>query len=83
MSLPSFKKAQESYKGFLVTKVKKIEELALYVIELVHEKTGARVVHLQNSDPENVFCISFQTLPSSSNGVAHILEHTVICRSKK
>lgn len=83
MSLPSFKGAQESYKGFIVTKVKKIEELALYVIELVHEKTGARVVHLQNSDPENVFCISFQTLPSSSNGVAHILEHTVLCGSKK
>ncbi|HEY4254736.1 MAG TPA: insulinase family protein, partial [Chlamydiales bacterium] len=33
--------------------------------------------------PENVFCLSFQTLPSSSNGVAHILEHTVLCGSKK
>src|SRR4029078_9959759 len=33
--------------------------------------------------PENLFCLSFQTLPHKSDGVAHILEHTVLCGSKK
>jgi Zn-dependent M16 (insulinase) family peptidase len=40
-------------------------------------------MHIANDDPENLFCLSFQTLPNSSNGVAHILEHTVLCGSKK
>ena len=40
-------------------------------------------MHIGNDDPENLFCLSFQTLPDSSNGVAHILEHTVLCGSKK
>src|SRR5262249_11668956 len=38
---------------------------------------------IENDDPENLFCLSFQTRPSSSNGVAHILEHTVLCGSEK
>ncbi len=40
-------------------------------------------MHIANDDPENLFCLSFQTLPNSSNGVAHILEHTVLCGSDK
>lgn len=40
-------------------------------------------MHIGNDDPENLFCLSFQTLPDSSNGVAHILEHTVLCGSEK
>lgn len=40
-------------------------------------------MHLETDDPENVFCISLRTWPSSSNGVAHILEHTVLCGSEK
>ena len=68
---------------FRVTKQIPLEELQSTLTELVHEPTGARVMHIANDDPENVFCLSFQTLPSSSNGVAHILEHTVLCGSKK
>ncbi len=69
--------------NFQVTKRLPIEELHCVLMELVHEPTGARVMHIANDDPENVFCLSFQTLPTSSNGVAHILEHTVLCGSKK
>ncbi len=49
----------------------------------VHNKTGARVVSIKSSDPNKVFCIAFKTLPNSSNGVCHILEHSVLCGSKK
>lgn len=51
--------------------------------ELRHEPTGAMVIHLENDDPENLFCMSFRTTPTSSNGVAHILEHLVLCGSEK
>lgn len=40
-------------------------------------------MHLANEDDENFFCLSFQTIPETSNGVAHILEHTVLCGSEK
>ena len=73
----------KEYKGFLVTKYQPIEELSSILIELVHEPTGASVIHIEADDDENLFCIGFQTLPSSSNGIAHILEHIVLCGSKK
>src|SRR3989338_10834949 len=71
------------YQGFMTTRYLPLDELQSTLIELVHEPTGARVTHIANDDPENLFCLSFQTLPSSSNGVAHVLEHTVLCGSKK
>lgn len=74
-------KAGERYLDFAVTKVLEIEELHCRLHELVHLPSGAHIMHLANDDPENLFCLSFRTLPSSSNGVAHILEHTVLCGS--
>lgn len=73
----------QTYRGFLITKYLPLPELQSTLIELVHEQTGARVVQIANSDSENLYCLSFQTLPDSSNGVAHILEHTVLCGSEK
>ena len=75
--------AGKTYKSFALTKYLPLEELQCALVEAVHEPTGARIIHIANDDPENLFCLSFQTLPSSSNGVAHILEHTVLCGSKK
>lgn len=71
------------YNGFQVLEVTPLQELKCTLRTLKHLKTGAPVLHIENDDPENVFCLSFQTLPSSSNGVAHILEHTVLCGSAK
>lgn len=73
----------KTYKDFIITKHLQLKELQSALVELVHEPSGARILHIANDDPENLFCLSFQTLPSSSNGVAHILEHTVLCGSKK
>lgn len=69
--------------SFVVTRSEPILELNSTLIELRHEKSGALVMHLANEDEENLFCLSFQTFPYSSNGIAHILEHTVLCGSKK
>lgn len=73
----------QGYKDFVITKYLPLSELKSALVELVHEPTGARVTHIANDDPENLFCLSFQTLPYSSNGIAHILEHTVLCGSRK
>lgn len=80
---PHFQKVGQKYLDFEVTKCVEIPELQSHLIELVHLPTNAQVLHLANDDPENLFCLSFQTLPETSNGVAHILEHTVLCGSEK
>ena len=73
----------QTYGQFLVTNYCPLPELQAVLIELIHQPTGATIMHIAKEDPENLFCLSFQTLPTSSNGVAHILEHTVLCGSKK
>jgi Zn-dependent M16 (insulinase) family peptidase len=73
----------DKYLDFVVKKVVAIEELKATLIELEHGKTGALVMQIACDDPENLFCLSFETLPKNSNGVAHILEHTVLCGSKR
>jgi Zn-dependent M16 (insulinase) family peptidase len=76
-------KTGDRYLSFKVTQVIDLEELKSNLVELEHTGCGAKVLYLACDDPENLFCLSFQTLPNSSNGVAHILEHTVLCGSRK
>lgn len=80
---PLLKKPGEEYLDFRVVNGLEIPELQCFLTELIHLPTGAKIMHIGNDDPENLFCLSFQTLPYSSNGVAHILEHTVLCGSEK
>ncbi len=48
-----------------------------------HDATGAEVLSLENADENKVFGIAFRTLPSDSTGIAHILEHAVLCGSER
>lgn len=80
---PHLQSVGDIYREFKLTKITQIPELQCELRELIHEPSGAQVMHIGNADPENLFCLSFQTLPYNSNGVAHILEHTVLCGSDK
>ena len=60
-----------------------IEALNLDVEEYRHPKTGAVHLHLACDNPENVFMVALRTVPQDSSGVAHILEHTVLCGSER
>lgn len=48
-----------------------------------HKKTGAKIALMENDDRNKVFYIGFRTPPKDSTGVAHILEHSVLCGSEK
>ncbi len=48
-----------------------------------HDGTGAEVLSFCNNDENKVFGVSFRTPPADSTGVAHILEHSVLCGSEK
>ncbi len=60
-----------------------IASLNLMVEEYRHRATGAQHYHLVADNPENVFLVAFRTVPTDSTGVAHILEHTVLCGSER
>ncbi|MGE5627687.1 MAG: insulinase family protein [Solirubrobacterales bacterium] len=76
-------KAGEKYNGFVVEETKPLNDIDSEGIIFTHEKTGAKLLYVKNSDDNKVFTISFRTPPKDSTGVAHILEHSVLCGSKK
>lgn len=69
-------------KGYKVIKEEKLEDIDSLGLLLEHEKSGAKVVVISNPDDNKVFSIGFRTPPKDSTGVAHIIEHTVLCGSK-
>lgn len=69
--------------GFIVTGCTALPEINAIMIQLRHRRTGARMVHLATEDDNNLFGVGFRTTPRDSTGVAHILEHTVLCGSER
>jgi len=60
-----------------------VPALRLEFQEYRHTVTGARHLHLAADDPHNAFMVAFLTVPQDSTGVAHILEHTALCGSRR
>ncbi|MBD5508311.1 MAG: insulinase family protein [Lachnospiraceae bacterium] len=73
----------EKLEAYTVLKKQEIGELKSEGYLLRHNRTGAHVALLENDDDNKVFCIGFRTPPKDSTGVAHIIEHTVLCGSEK
>ena len=73
----------ENLNAYELIKKEFITDLDSMSYLLRHKKSGARVAVLENSDPNKVFYIGFRTPPKDSTGVAHIIEHTVLCGSDK
>ena len=71
------------YHGFKLLRKEKIDEIKSTVKIFEHLKSGARLINLANSDDDKLFSIGFRTTPFDSTGVAHILEHSVLCGSRK
>jgi len=69
--------------GYVVNRVENLKDLDSVLIQLEHEIIGTKHIHIKNKDKENTFAILFRTVPEDSTGVAHILEHTVLCGSRK
>jgi Zn-dependent M16 (insulinase) family peptidase len=69
--------------AFNLVKTTTIESLNIQYEEYEHLTTGARHIHLASDNNENVFMVALRTVPTDSTGVAHILEHTSLCGSKR
>jgi Zn-dependent M16 (insulinase) family peptidase len=69
--------------GFELLRDEQIPEINSRVLYYRHRKTGARLLSLVNDDENKVFGITFRTPPADSTGIAHIMEHSVLCGSRK
>lgn len=73
----------EDLNAYEIIEKRKIEDIGSMSCLLRHKKTGARIALLSNDDNNKVFCIGFRTPPTDSTGVAHIIEHSVLCGSEQ
>ncbi|HEQ70882.1 MAG TPA: peptidase M16, partial [Spirochaetia bacterium] len=68
--------------GFVVEAIHDLQEIRSRGILCRHQKTGLQLYHILNDDRENAFAFAFRTPPRDSTGIAHILEHSVLCGSR-
>src|SRR6202051_2628727 len=60
-----------------------LDRLDVPYLELEHDRTAARHIHIESKDDNNAFAVFFPTVPQDDTGVAHILEHVVLAGSQK
>ncbi|PDW02836.1 insulinase family protein [Candidatus Viridilinea mediisalina] len=69
--------------AFVLLRDEEIEELKTRARLYRHERSGAEVLSLENDDENKCFGVTFRTPPEDHTGIAHILEHAVLCGSAK
>jgi len=69
--------------GFELLRQQEITELKTQAKLFRHLKTGAQLLALENDDENKAFGVTFRTPPPDSTGIAHIMEHSVLCGSRK
>ncbi len=76
-------KIGEKIEGFAVTRKTELPDIAATLYEMEYERCGAKLVFLDREDENKTFSVGFKTVPENSTGVFHIIEHSVLCGSKK
>lgn len=73
----------DSVSNFVCQRVKAIPEFNINSYTFKHKKTGTELWYLQRNDANKVLSVNFRTTPFDSTGLPHVLEHNVLCGSKK
>ena len=73
----------KSYKDFVLISIDDLPDYKARGVYLRHKITGLEVYHILKDDKENLFSFAFRTVDKTSRGVAHIMEHSVLCGSEK
>lgn len=71
--------------NFTLIETNHVKSLNIDIEHYKHNTLGTEHYHFNPKTPhtkENVFMVALKTMPQDSTGVAHILEHTVLCGSK-
>ena len=76
-------KTNDKISGFTVVRERRLDEISATVYELRHDLCGAELLYIDREDSNKTFAIAFATPPENDTGVPHIIEHSVLCGSKK
>lgn len=68
---------------YILLEEKYLKNEQSHALVFEHKRTKAKVFVMSNDDDNKLFGIGFRTPPKNSNGVCHILEHSVLNGSKK
>ncbi len=71
------------FAGFTLKEYCKNKEIDADIYLFEHTILGCPLLAIKNSDSNKTFTAAFNTIPTDSTGVAHILEHSVLMGSKK
>ena len=69
--------------GFTLKRHEYNDEIQADVLLFEHTMLGCPLFAVKNKDNNKTFSIAFNTIPTDSTGVAHILEHSVLMGSQK
>ena len=69
--------------GFEVQAITPLPNLRAVAYRVVHRRSGARLIHIQAEDNENLFSVTLPTVPWDDSGAPHILEHSVLGGSRR
>jgi Zn-dependent M16 (insulinase) family peptidase len=75
--------APPKHHAFEIVNDEFVEEYGTRAIVYKHKKSGAQFLSVIAPDENKVFGITFRTPPDDSTGVPHVLEHSVLCGSRK
>lgn len=76
-------KQGDNIHNFTVQSVSELPEVPGRIWRMTYAKNGADLVWLEREDDNKTFAIAFKTVPEDDTGVAHIMEHSVLCGSRK
>ncbi|MEE4167157.1 MAG: insulinase family protein, partial [Desulfocapsaceae bacterium] len=69
--------------GFTLKRQEFNNEIQADVLLFEHTLLGCPLFAIKNKDSNKTFSVAFNTIPTDSTGVAHILEHSVLMGSRK
>ena len=69
--------------GFVIDTRRELPQIGAVLWQMHFAKNGARLLWLERREENKTFAAAFKTLPSDDTGVFHILEHSLLCGSRK
>ena len=73
----------ETIEGFTVQELRDIPFLGGTAVLFEHDRTGAKLLYIANSDTERCFALSFATRALDNTGTPHVFEHATTDGSEK
>lgn len=76
-------KVGQSYDKFELLSKDYFPDFEFTLLKFKHKDLGTTHYHIDTSDTNNCFTVTFKTVPDDNTGKMHILEHLALCGSEK